>query len=64
MGNIIKKEEEKEEENVPVVLKTNDKCRLYYKKDNKFLVPKAYIYIKVFCNDCEQGQNSQSSLFT
>jgi nardilysin len=47
----------------PSIVKSWDEADLWYQKDDKFKLPKAYIGCKIFTNDCGFGKSLEGQVF-
>lgn len=59
----VVKREEDEYDREPVMINKSEKSVLYYQRDNKYLVPKGYVYMKVYTNENGTGVSGTGELF-
>ena len=46
----------------PEVIYQTNKTTLFYQKDDKFKIPKAIFYGRVYCNDMSYGKNRKTEV--
>lgn len=59
----ISQKEEGPHDQQPSLLLETDKSTLYYQRDNKYLVPKGHIFVKVFTNENKAGLSPLGDMF-
>ena len=55
--------EDPENTHKPMLLKHWDHCDLWYLKDDKFKLPKGFVKMKIYTNDCMLGRTVHSQVF-